>query len=577
MATETEPSGSGLRRLYRSLWHFAREKRRLVVAFLLLLLAAQGIRLAIPYLFGESVNALQTNGVQDVGRAALYTAFTLGAAFLAWALHGPGRVIERFTAVAIRERFADELYAKAVSLPLAWQECHHSGETIQRMGRATQALFGFSQHQFIYLQNLVSLIGPIGALFFLSPATGSAALSGYAVIALLLVKFDGQMLRLHARENAAERRYAAELSDCLGNISTVHTLRLQDATRRSLAARYSDVSAPLKGHVVVNEAKWCAIDLLNNALRIGLVVLYAWLSWRQSGLVLVGTAVMVHQYAQQIGNVVSSMATHWQDLVRFQADIASADDILAAASRPEASRPIAGTDWQHIRIERLTYSHASARGDGPTLADITLDLRRGERVALIGESGSGKSTLLRVLAGLYEADDVGISIDGQPVDGLSHLGAIATLVPQDPEIFEASIERNVTMGIDYPPEQVTEALRLACFAPILAHLPEGLATVITERGLNFSGGQKQRLALARGILASHGCSLIMLDEPTSSIDPVTEARIYDALMAEFPHACIISSLHRLHLLPRFDRVVRMAGGRIVGIGSPAELVEKPAA
>lgn len=564
----------GIGRLYRTLWQHAAGVRPWVVGFFVLLLAAQLIRLSVPYFFGEAVNELQNAKDQDLRGAALDLLLMFGACVLAWGLHGPGRVIERFTAVYIRGRFSDALYAKAVGLPLQWHEQHHSGETIQRMGQATGALWGFSQDQFIYLQSFVSLAGPIVALFFISTEAGAAALVGYGIIALLLTLFDGAMLRLIRQENHAERRYFAELVDCLGNIATVLTLRLQAATRRALGDRLAAVFLPLRRGIVVTEAKWCVIDLLNTALRCGLVALYAWLAWRESGVVLVGTVVMVSQYAEQIGGVVGAMALHWQDLVRRQADIAVADDILLAADGTKPDSIDVPGDWREIDVHALSFDHARRQGDAPTLEGISLALRRGGRIALVGESGSGKSTVLRVLAGLYQADRAGFVIDGVLRADLNDLGGIATLIPQDPEVFESTIERNITMGIEYAPSDLRRACELACLAPVLERLPSGLATEISERGLNLSGGQKQRLALARGILASVNSSLIMLDEPTSSMDPVTEARIYDNILTEFPEACIISSVHRLHLLSRFDTVVLLADGRVVDAGSMTELLAR---
>ena len=156
-----------------------------------------------------------------------------GACVLAWSMHGPGRVLERFMAVRIREKFADALYAKAVALPLRWHENHHSGETIQRMAKSTHALFGFSQNEFIYLQNGVSLIGPAWPpCALVSAATGTAG--GDRIYADLRGLSDpvstGSWSHLMHEENRHERRYNAELIDCLGNISTVLTLRLQAAT-----------------------------------------------------------------------------------------------------------------------------------------------------------------------------------------------------------------------------------------------------------------------------------------------------------------------------------------------------------
>lgn len=574
MAIEA-PEGRGEKPagLYRTLWHYAAEDRRRVVLFMTLLIIAQALKLAIPYLSGVAVEAMQAKGNEALGAAAWDMALIFIACVASWALHGPARVLERFVAIRIRERFADTLYVKATSLPLDWHEHHHSGETIERVQKAGGALFGFAQNQFVYLQNTVSLIGPIAAIFLLSVPTGIAALASYALIALMLVRLDRVMIRLNRAQNQAQARYAATLVDCLGNIATVLTLRLAEPTRRLVGARLSDVFAPLRSSIVLNEAKWCAVDLLNNGIRCGLVVLYVWLAWRHGEAVLLGSAVMVFQYAQQVGGVVGNMAGNYQDLVGYQTDLRSTDVITSAAARPPAAATVPAS-WREIEVEKLNFGYAGKQRGQAALCDVSLTLRRGDRIALVGESGSGKSTLLRVLAGLYRADGAGFVIDGRNRPGVADLGAIATLAPQDPEIFAGTIAHNLTLGIDYDAAAIRRACELARFTPVVECLPAGLATEIAERGLNLSGGQKQRLAVARAILAAERSSLILLDEPTSSLDPATEAEVYDNLFSVLSDACIVSSLHRLHLLERFDRVVLMAEGCILDIGSAAELLER---
>lgn len=540
-----------------------------MVLALTMLFAAQVIRLTIPYLFGCAVNALQTQGQEGVERAGWYLLAMLGAAIAAWALHGPARILERRVALYARERLADSLFARLMSLPLRWHEQRHSGDTLHRLQKTTAALFQFGQNQFIYLQNAISIIGPIIALIAVSTITGSVALVGYALIAFVLVRFDRVMIRLIREENAAERRYTATVVDSVGNVSTVLTLGLQAAVRKAVRTRHLDVSKPLQRNIVVNELKWATIDLANNAMRVGLVALYAWLAWRSTGAVLVGTAVMVHQYAQQIGTVVGSMASYWSELIRYQTDIATADPILEATPREEPAIQI-DANWQTIRIANATLRHPNGvRG----LDGLDLDLRRGSRIALVGTSGAGKSTLLRTLAGLYAADNVAISIDGKATE-LRDLSSLAILVPQEPEIFESDVRSNLTLGIPRSDEEVARACDVACLGPVLEGLPEGLATVISERGANLSGGQRQRLALARGLLAASGASLVFLDEPTSSIDPVTEARIYDGVLASLSHACVVSAIHRLHLLPRFDVIVLLDRGRAIDAGSLDELLAR---
>src|SRR5712664_3139956 len=368
-------------------------RRGKVVLFVILLVMAQVIRLTIPWFFGEAVNALQVHGMEGIVRARNDLLLMLAAVGIAWTMHGPARILERFTALVVRERFADVLHAKALALPVRWHEQHHSGDTLHRMTRATTSLASFAQSQFIYLQNTVSVVGPIAALFLISRPTGVAAMVGYAAIGWFVVRIDAFMVRLVREENRAERRYHSALVDCLANIATVVTLRLQEPMRKMLRSRLVEVFAPLRRNIVFNEVKWGGIDLLNSGMRTGLVALYAWLDWRQRGTISVGTAVMVHQYSQQVGNVVANMAMHWNDLVRQKTEVADVDPIF---SSPARSLEVAAVPepWREIRVEGVRFVHPRAGSGRPALDDVSVDLRRGQRIALIGASGAGKSSLL---------------------------------------------------------------------------------------------------------------------------------------------------------------------------------------
>jgi ABC-type bacteriocin/lantibiotic exporter with double-glycine peptidase domain len=251
-------------------------------------------------------------------------------------------------------------------------------------------------------------------------------------------------------------------------------------------------------------------------------------------------------------------------------DFASADPIWDAPERrvPTGEVP---PGWREIEVQNLILRYSRAHHERPSLDRVNVRLRRGERLALIGPSGAGKSTLLRVLGGLYEADQGLIVVDGIPHPRLRTLGEIATLIPQDAEVFEATVRENLTFGVPTAAEMLRHAVELAAFDSVVDTLPRGLDTEISERGLNLSGGQKQRLALARGILAASSSSLVLLDEPTSNLDAVTEARIFGNVLAAFPDACIVASVHRLNLLGYFDRTVLMEAGHVVDVGTADEL------
>jgi ABC-type bacteriocin/lantibiotic exporter with double-glycine peptidase domain len=296
---------------------------------------------------------------------------------------------------------------------------------------------------------------------------------------------------------------------------------------------------------------------------------------------MLGSVYMVWEYASQAGGVVSAVASHFQTFARQHADYSSADLIrqTPVADHSEGS-VMAQQAWRRCEIRELTFTHQAARGTGPTLDHVTLSLERGKRYALIGGSGSGKSTLLRALAGLYEADRIVVDQSDGPaimssVEAAKFLRATTTLIPQDAEVFEGSLAENLGLCeslLGTPSsEDYLRAIDLARVSEFVEPTMEGLNVTVAERAANWSGGQRARVALARGVLAATGSSLVLLDEPTASLDPRTESLVYDNLFAAFSDACVISSVHRLNLIDRFDEVLVMHNGRLVAQG-PASVL-----
>jgi ABC-type bacteriocin/lantibiotic exporter with double-glycine peptidase domain len=479
------------------------------------------------------------------------------------------------------------LIGRLFELPLSWHESHHSGATAHRVQQSTAALSGFAQSQFIYLNSAVRLLGPLIALWWVQPLVGLAAVFGFALIVSSVVGFDRAMLRLANEENEAERRYSATLVDTLGNTGTVYALRQARAVAVRLERRLLAIFVPLRRAILLNEVKWCTVDLATRVLNCCLVALFVWLATRgtSTGVVgkplLLGSLYMVWEYTQQAAGVIASIASHFQTFARQHADYASADVIRKTViGEPIAPLTATAMDWRRLAIRDLTFRHSSGRADTPTLERLCFVLERGKRYALIGASGSGKSTLLRVLAGLYPAERVVLTSDGGPTRvapaEIAHLlRTRATLIPQDAEVYEGTLGENLGLceSVLGPPapQAYAAALEVACATDFVQPTPLGLEASVAERAANWSGGQRSRVALARGILAAAGSSLVLMDEPTASLDPATESRVYTNLFAQFTGACVVSSIHRLTLLDRFDEVLVMRDGRIVSQGAPDEL------
>ncbi len=564
------------RDLYRALWLHARGARAQLLGAAALLSGAQLLRLTMPWLAAQAINALQQGDMATAGRWILYL---VGIYLLSWLLHGPGRVLERNVGVRVRVRLADALYARIAAAPLAWRDGRHSGELQHRVMQASRALSDFAQNQFDYLQSAFNFVGPLVALALLSRTSGAIAVSGYVVIALIILRFDRTLMQLARAENDADRRYAAALLDFVGNAGTVIGLRLQAASRVLLGRRMEAVMAPLRRAVMVNEGKWFAVDLLGMGLTWVLVVVYVMQVREPGQAVALGTVFMIYQYAQQAAGVVASLASNFQGFARMHTDYCSAEPIWSAPGEPDAPVPAVQADasWQTLALRGATLRYGNdARDDARGgLRGVDLELRRGTRVALIGPSGGGKSTLLRTLAGLYLPQQGELLRDGVPVPW-AELRTLATLIPQEAEVFEASVEENLTFGQPADPAALQSAMHAGVFDEVLDRLPDGLRSTLSERGGNLSGGQRQRLALARGALAAQGSSLLLLDEPTSALDPQAEGRVFDRMVAAFPSACIVASVHRPSLLARFDTVVVVEAGRVVDAGPRDEVLARRA-
>ncbi len=573
--------------LYRDVWLQMKGQRRIFVGAVVLLIAAQVVLLSVPYLSGRALNALQLHGTAGFRDAALWLSMVLAVACVSWLLHGPARILERRGALLIRQRMSASLVERLFQLPLHWHEAHHSGATAHRVQQSTQALSGFAQSQFIYLNSAVRLFGPLIALWWVQPLVGLMAVGGFTLIICSVVGFDRAMLKLANLENDAEREYSATLIDTLGNAGTVYALRQARAVADRLQRRLLAVFVPLRRAIVLNELKWCTVDLATRLLNCCLVGLFVWLATRAHSagvpgkMLLLGSLYMVWEYAQQAAGVISSIASHFQTFARQNADYASADVIRSSVPISPAPSPAeTGSAWQRLSVRELTFRHACARSGAPALERLSFCLERGRRYALIGASGSGKSTLMRVLAGLYSAERLALCLDDgpthvSPAEVAQLLRARATLIPQDAEVYAGTLAENLGLceSVRGPPvpHAYSGALEAACATDFLQSTPQGLEVVLAERAANWSGGQRSRVALARGILAACGSDIVLMDEPTASLDPSTEARVYANLFAAFTDACVISSVHRLSLLDRFDEVLVMQDGRLVGQGSIGEL------
>ena len=334
------------------------------------------------------------------------------------------------------------------------------------------------------------------------------------------------------------------------------------------ARRTGDEAVKIQARMgMIHEAFFVIFALIVAAMELG-VLAYAWLD---GGLSVGEVAALI----TLMNNVYSPIAIFNVLLVQYRLDMAAwgrLEEFLHAAEdeQLERGRALNGLSGE-IRISGLNFAYA----DRQILRDLKLTIRPGEKVALVGESGSGKSTLAKLLCGLLKYETGSIRLDGMELHDirLNSLYEYLGYISQDAPVFDGSLRENLDVGEDSPEEALRAAMKMARFLPVYEKLPDGLETRLGERGVMLSGGEKQRVALARLFLEEKQKSVILLDEATSAMDNLTEEAVIGEVFSWWEKKTVICVAHRLNSIRNCDRVIAMKAGRIVGEGGFEELLE----
>lgn len=562
--------------LLRTAWIYARDERKRYLLVYAMFVVSNIISAAKPIIWGLFINELQKQGIAVLHSTWMYVLAYLAIHLGEWIFHGTARVMERKLAFHLSRNFLQELYHKALHLPVRWHQDHHSGATINRIRMAYEALKEFFDAGFMYVHALAKFVFSFAAMIYFSPVFGSVAVGIGIFIVFIIFKFDKPFIAAQKEVNEKQHVLSSTLFDSLSNIITVITLRLEKRMESGTMGKVADIFPPFRRKIIVNEWKWFTVDMCV-AVMYGVILLgYVYQNWAPGQTFLIGGLVILMTYVERFTSVFHDIAYQYNQIVRYDTDVKTAQNITETYDSLHLSEQTSALpeNWKELHIAGLNFSHQETLNGKAVqgLRQIAIRLPRGRRIAFIGESGSGKSTLLALLRGLYAGDaGVSVRVDGQAVGAsgqeLSALADHVTLFPQEPEIFENTIEYNISLGLPCDAAEMSAICDIAHFSEVVAQLPKGLASNIQEKGVNLSGGQKQRLALARGIFAAKDSHIILLDEPTSSVDPKTEAKIYEKLFEAFSDKVIVSSLHRLHLLSRFDYVYVMENGHIIDEGT----------
>lgn len=416
----------------------------------------------------------------------------------------------------------------------------------------------------IYVTVIALIKQPLLALYFLvTVPTG----------VILLKLFDRRFKSHYQALREETEQMNARVSDMLHMLPVTRAHGLEDFEARGVRTSFNRLR---KRGIVVDTVtelfasiSWVTFSLF----QLACLVFSAWLVVQHK--ISVGEAVMYHTYfgmligsVQQVLSVFPALA-QGGDAIRSIGEVMEAPQLEVNEGKPEAPTPLHG----EITFDKVGYTYAQGRE--VALSDITLKIAPGETVAFVGESGAGKSTLVNLAIGFRQPATGRVLLDGidlREMDLRTYRRQIG-VVPQSTILFAGTLRDNLTYGLpgiaDQPLWDILKQANLEAFA---RELPQGLNTPLGDSGTRMSGGQRQRLAIARALLRNP--RLILLDEATSALDTESERLVQEALMRLTAGRTTLIVAHRFSTIRHAHRIVVLHQGRIVEIGSHDELMAK---
>jgi ATP-binding cassette subfamily B protein len=469
------------------------------------------------------------------------------------------------------------VYAHVVRQSPEFFETTQTGEVLSRLTTDTtlvQTVVGSSLS--MGLRNTVMGIGALGMLIVTNPYVMTQVL-GILVLVVLPGLYFGRRVRKLSR--ASQDRVAdssAIASEVLNAIPVVqsYTQQQREAARFDFATESAFTTAIKRSRVRAMLVAFM-ISATFGALLWGL---YQGTQAVIRGDITAGHLGQTVLYVIVLVGSVAVLSEVYGDLLRAAGATERLMELLEAKSPvAEPAQPLplpAVRQGSSVRFEHVTF-HYPSRPTQASLREFDLAVQPGETVALVGPSGAGKSTVLQLVLRFYDAQQGRVLVDGVPVASasLDALRARIGIVPQDSTVFSTSALENIRYGRPDASDADVQAAAKAAFAhDFIMALPEGYATFLGERGVRLSGGQRQRISIARAMLKNP--PLLLLDEATSALDAESERMVQAALEAAMAGRTTIVIAHRLATVLRADRIVVLEAGRIVDIGTHAELVAR---
>ena len=457
-------------------------------------------------------------------------------------------------------------------LDIAWHEKENAGNKLKRIQKGSDGLNRIAR---MWINNFIEIsVNFVGMIFILTRFDARVGISmivfliSYFIISFFLLK---RASIVSQEVDVMEERVLGLMFQTINNIRSVKVLAMADNILKMIGDQIASAFSKIKERIFRFQIRSMILNFWTLLFRIGLMILIAY--GIAEGKYEVGILILFYGYFSSLVESVDELSEVTQDLVVCKYGIARMqrtlnEPVLIDSKENKIELP---TDWKKITVKNLSFSY----GKNKVLKNISFEIRRGERVGVVGLSGAGKSTLLKLLLKeneSFEGDILFDDISIKRIDKQDYFKQVSVVL-QDTEVFNFTLRENITIASaeSRSEQNLTRALDIAHVADFASKLPSGLDTFIGEKGVKLSGGERQRLGIARAVYKQP--EILLLDEATSHLDLESEEKIRDSLHKFFQTVTAVVIAHRLTTIREMDKILVIEKGEIIESGSFDELYQ----
>lgn len=542
---------------------------------MLLVLASKGVILLMPFAYKAAIDAMSAEGAADalliaIGMVVAYS----GARFGGTLFDNLRNTVFEKVGQQAASNLAQDVFRHMHRLSLRFHLERRTGALTRIIERGTKSIDSMLYFLLFNIAPTFLELAVVCGIFWvkLGPPAVAAMLGAVAAYIIFTWKITEWRQKLRRQMVEHDNHAAQRAVDSLLNYETVKYFNAENVE----AKNYNDAIVTYRDSAVKSENSLALLNVgqaLITNLTMAAAMAYTVWRWAQGDMT-VGDLVLVNTLLMQLFRPLDALGWVYRSIKQGLIDMEEMFRLIDTRAEI-ADRPGAGAirvDAGRVAFDDVVFRYEE---DRQILHCVSFDIPAGDTVAVVGDSGAGKSTLSRILYRFYEIEDGSVTIDGQNIAAVTQdsLRAVIGIVPQDTVLFNDSIGYNIGYGRAGSSQDAIEAAAAAAqIHDFIISLPDGYDTVVGERGLKLSGGEKQRVAIARTILKNP--PILILDEATSALDSRTEQAIQTSLKAASRGRTTLTIAHRLSTIVDADQILVMQAGRIVERGHHLDLLAK---